>query len=155
MLWEPPDRGAYLRLSPPSGHAHPPANERTRSRERGVAARWDGVAGWCWAPPLGGWRGGFLVVLPPEEPRSPAEPAPGALSVGTNMAAALRSAGVLLRDRRKWGRGSRRRRRGGDSGQRTPRPRSLGNVLDRRRGAQRGGEGIRKGGLPWEEREGG
>lgn len=89
-----------------------------------------------------------MVVLPPEEPRSRA-----GLSVGANMAAALRSAGVLLRDRRKWGRGG--RRRGGDSGQRTPEPRSLGNVPDRRRGAQRGGEGIRKGGLPWEEREGG
>nr|XP_020768887.1 ferrochelatase, mitochondrial-like [Odocoileus virginianus texanus] len=69
------------------------------------------------------------------------------------MAAALRSAGVLLRDRRKWGRGGRRRL--GDSGPRTPGPRSLGNVPDRRRGAQRGGKRIRKGGLPWEEREGG
>ena len=37
-------------------------------------------------------------MLPPEEPRSRA-----GLSVGANMAAALRSAGVLLRDRRKWG----------------------------------------------------
>ena len=85
-----------------------------------------------------------MVVLPPEEPGSRAEPAPGALSVGANMAAALRSAGVLLRDRCKWGRGG--RRRGGDSGQRTPEPRSLGNVPDRRRGAEKGsGKGASPG----------
>lgn len=48
-------------------------------------------------------RSPCLAVLLREEPRPRAEAAPGMLSVGTNMAAALRSGGVLLRDLRKWG----------------------------------------------------
>ena len=106
------------------------------------------------------WWGPRLGVLPREEPRSRAEAAPGMVLVGTNMAAALRSAGVLLRDRRKWGCCG--RRRGGNSGQLAPGSPGLGTSKERRRAAQeaardgaRGGEGIRKGALPWERREGG
>lgn len=110
---------------------------------RSAASRW-------WGPRLG--------VLQREEPRSRAEAAPGMVLVSTNMAAALRSAGVLLRDRRKWG--CRGRRRGGDSGQLAPGSPGLGTSKERRRAAQeaarggaRGGERIRKGALHWEGRE--
>lgn len=111
-----------------------PRGRRARPREitrRGLAVR-------CCAARR--WLGPLLSAPPREEPSSRAAAARGMISVGTDMAAALRSVGALLRDRRKWRCRGRRRGPGpcdgGDTGRLAPGPPWPGAFRDWRWAAQ-------------------
>lgn len=128
-----------------------PRGRRARPREitrRGLAVR-------CCAARR--WRGPLLSAVPREEPSSRAAAARGMISVGTDMAAALRSVGALLRDRRKWRCRGRRRGPGpcdgGDTGRLAPGPPGLG-PFGTGGGLRRKLRSKGRGAFSWEGREG-